>query len=173
MKLIAFLFASCLTVYGQSPAPLPATPSGVDVIAGYAGSWKTEIEHLDTKFSKASKETTNLRNDCWRSGEYFACHQFVDGKPVVLLVFTYTAKDDLYHSYVIPTDGSESHMGALLVKGNTWIFPWEDKDDAGKQYYFQVVNVWTSATTIEYRQEFSEDKLHWTVSARGHETKLK
>ncbi len=176
MKKIALLFVGALSagsvlanpaVIGQSQA------SGIEVISAYAGNWKTEIEYVDTKFSKARKETTNLRNDCWRSGEYFACHQYVDDKSAATLVFTYTAKDDVYHSYVIPPDGSEPHMGKLLVKGNTWIFPWEDKDDASKQYYFQVVNTWSSPNTIEYRQEFSDDKLHWTVSARGHETKLK
>jgi len=173
MRLIPFVFALCAAAATAQSTPAPAQRSGIDVIAAYSGSWKTEIEHLDTKFSKAGKETTSLRNDCWRSGEYFACHQYVDEKPAVLLVFTYNPKDDVYHSYVIPPDGSESHMGTVLIKGNTWIFPWEDKDDAGKQYYFHVVNEWSSATTIEYRQEFSEDKVHWTVSGRGHETKLK
>jgi hypothetical protein len=174
MNNIACLFALCAApVLAQLSPPAQSQASGIDVISAYAGSWKTEIEHLDTKFSKARKETTNLRNDCWRSEEYFACHQYVDDKSAATLVFTYNAKDDVYHSYVIPPDGSEPHMGTLLVKGNTWIFPWEDKDDAGKLYYFQVVNTWSSATTIEYRQEFSDDKLHWTVSARGHETKLK
>jgi hypothetical protein len=174
MKLIAILLALCTAgLSPQSSAPTPTLPSGVDVIAAYAGTWNTEVEHLDTKFSKAGKETTILRNDCWRSGEYFSCHQYVDDKPVVLLVFTYNAKDDVYYSYIIPPDGSDPHKGTLLVKGNTWTFPWEGKDDAGKQYYFQVVNVWSSAGTIDYRQEFSDDKLHWTVSARGHETKQK
>jgi hypothetical protein len=174
MKILAGLLVLCAYAGTQSAAPAGPAPSpGIEVIAAYAGAWRTEIEHFDTKFSKARKESNTLRNDCWRSGEYFACHQYVDEKPMVVLVFTYTAKDDVYHSYVIPSDGTEPHLGTLLVRGNNWIFPWEDKDDAGKRYYFQVVNTWSSPDTIEYRQEFSDDKVHWTVAARGHETKLK
>jgi len=174
MKLVACLLALCACAHSQSaPPPAPTAASGVEAITAYAGTWKTEIEHLDSKFSKAGKETTIIRNDCWRSGEYFACHQYVDEKPVVVLVFTYSAKDDVYHSYVIPPDGSEPHMGTLLVKGNTWTFPWEDKDDAGKPLYFRVVNVWSSPETIDYRQEFSADRVTWTATAKGHETKQK
>jgi hypothetical protein len=38
--------------------------------------------------------------------------------------------------------------------------------------YFQVVNTFTAPETIEYRQEFSEDQQHWTVTAKGLEHKL-
>jgi hypothetical protein len=35
-----------------------------------------------------------------------------------------------------------------------------------------VVNVFTTPGSIEYRQEFSDDKVHWTVTAKGLEHKL-
>jgi len=35
-----------------------------------------------------------------------------------------------------------------------------------------VVNVFAAPDRIEYRQEFSEDKVNWTVMAKGVETKL-
>lgn len=138
-------------------------------LAGYAGTWKTETEHFDTKFSKARKESSTLRNECWRSGAYYACHQFVNGASAALIVYTYDAKADAYKSYVVPVDGGDAHSGKLLIQGKVWTFPWEDKDDAGKTYYFQVVNVWTAPDTIDYRTEFSDDKTHWTVAAKGHE----
>jgi|SRR5579863_252423 len=153
-------------------AALPqSTGLGIDKLSPYAGTWKTESEHFNTKFSKASRESNVLRNDCWGSAEYFACHQFVDGKSAALIVYTYNEKDDAYKSYVIPSDGGDASAGKLLIKGNVWTFPWENKDEAGKIYYFQVVNVWTGPGAIDYRTEFSEDKTHWTMTSKGHESK--
>jgi len=34
-----------------------------------------------------------------------------------------------------------------------------------------LVNVWSSPTTTEYRQEYSTDQAPWTRTATGHETK--
>lgn len=156
-----------------APAALLAGPAeGIEKIAAYEGTWKIEIEHLNTRFSKAGKETTNLRNVCWRSAGYYVCDQFVNGESKTLIVFTYNSKDDTYNSYPIPAGGGEPASGKLTIKGNVWTFPWEDKID-GKVMYFQVVNVFTAPGVIEYRQEFSEDKAHWTVTARGHEEKVK
>jgi hypothetical protein len=158
------------TLAAQAPASGLAQATGIDKITAYSGSWKITIEHLDTPFSKAGKETTNLHNDCWRSGEYFACNQIVDGDSKVLIVFTYNAKDDSYTSYPIQPGGGPAGHGKLTIQGNTWTFPWEDTD-GGKPVYFRVVNVFTSPTTIEYRQEFSRDKVQWTATARGSEQK--
>jgi len=65
-------------------------------ISAYAGTWKSETEHFNTKFSKARKESASLRNDCWRSGAYYSCHQFVNSKPSALSVYTYNEKDNVY-----------------------------------------------------------------------------
>ena len=73
---------------------------------------------------------------------------------------------------MIPSDGSDAIAGKLLIKGNIWTFPWENKDSAGKTYYFQVVNIWTGPSTIDYRMEFSDGKVHWTVASKGHEYKV-
>lgn len=144
-------------------------PKGVDAIAAYAGVWKTHIDHLDTPYGKAGHEDTSLKNDCWKSGVYFACRQIVDGDPKILLVFT--CKDE--HnctSYQIPSDGGAAGAGKLRLEGATWTFPWEVTEN-GKTTQFRVVNVWSSATTIEFRQEFSTDGQHWTAMATGHEVK--
>ena len=146
-------------------------PAGIEKILAYQGTWKIETEHFNTRFSKAAKETSTLRNDCWRSGGYFVCDQFVNGESKDPIVFTYDAKDDTYNSYSVPAAGGEGGNGKLLIKGNVRTFPWQDKQD-GKTVYFQVVNTFTAPGTIEYRQEFSEDKVHWTVTAKGLEHKL-
>ncbi len=133
---------------------------GIEKIAAYAGTWKIVIDHVATPYSKAGHEETTLRNDCWRSGGYFACNQYVND-----------AKADRYTSYPVPPDGSEAGKGVLEIRGNTWTYPWETKD-GDKTTYFRVVNVFTAPDTIEFRQEFSTDKVIWTPMAHGREKKI-
>ncbi len=152
--------------------PGPTAARGIHAISAYEGTWKTEIEHFATRFSKPGKESKTIRNDCWRSGSFFACAQFIDGESKALIVFTYQSTNDTYNSYPIPADGGQAGSGKLIVKGNVRTFPWEDTEQ-GKTIYFQVVNVFTALGEIEYRQEFSTDKMHWTVSARGRERNIK
>jgi hypothetical protein len=95
----------------------------------------------------------------------------VNGESKVLIVFTYNAKDNTYTSYQIPPGGADSGSGKLVVEGNVWTFPWK-VTDGDKTTYFRVVNVFEAPDRIQFRQEFSSDQVHWTVTATGHETKL-
>jgi len=163
-----------LGVFSQLPlqaAPPTAAPTGIDVIWAYAGTWKIETEHFDTAESKASHEKTTLHNACWKNGAYLACNQYVDGDSKVLIVFTYNAKENVYTSYQIPQGGGDSGSGKLVVAGNVWTFPWQT-GEGDKITYYRVVNVFAAPDRIEYRQEFSSDKVHWTVTAKGSETKI-
>jgi hypothetical protein len=83
--------AQTQTTPGMQNAPEIQKNQGIEKIAAYAGSWSIHIEHLATAYSKASDEHTQLRNDCWRSGGYFACDQYVEGVSKVLIVFTFDA----------------------------------------------------------------------------------
>ena len=168
LSVAAFFF---LLVVTSSPA-LAASTAGIDAISAYAGTWKSQIESLDTPHSKADHEETSLRNDCWKSGGYFACNQYVNGESKVLIVFTCDSAGHACTSYQVPPDGSEPGSGKLLIDGNTWIFPWQQTEH-GKTTYYRVVNVFKSPTQIEYRREFSPDKTNWTIMARGNEVKLK
>ena len=158
-----------------APAPLLAADAalqGLDKVMAYAGTWKTEIRHLDTPFSKAGSESMTLKNDCWRSAGFLACDQIVDGDSKALLVFMYDAKADVYASYPISAGASDVHPGTLIIKGKVWTFPW-DNTEAGKTTHFRVVNTWNSSDSIEFRQEYSADGEHWTLMADGHETRVK
>ena len=145
--------------------------SGVGAIWAYAGTWKTSTETFDTAHSKAAREQTTLRNACWKDGSYLACNQYVDGDSKVLIVFTYNGKNKSYTSYQIPRDGGEPGMGKMLIEGNVWTFPWQSTEGNTTTYY-RVVNTFTTPGVIEYRKEFSTDKVHWTVMAKGTETKV-
>jgi hypothetical protein len=144
---------------------------GIEEIAAYAGTWAVDIQHVETPYSKSAHDHNTLRNDCWRSGPYFACNQYVDGDSKALLVFTYDAKADRYSSYPVPANGGDAGKGTLLIRGNTWTYPWETKD-GGKTTYFRVVNTWVKPDEIEFRQEFSTDNVKWTEMAHGHEKRI-
>ena len=164
-------FAALLGIAPFAFATGSATPTGIDAIYAYAGTWKTSIDHLDTAYSKAGHETSTLQNDCWKSGSYLACRQIVDGDPKVLLVFTCRADGRTCSSYQIPSDGAAPGSGAVIVDEKTWTFPWNITKE-GKTTYFRVVNTWSSPRTIEFRQEFSNDQVHWTTMATGHDSKV-
>jgi hypothetical protein len=145
-------------------------PPGLDAIKMYSGTWKVQGERFATAYSQAGKEEKTLRNDCWKSGAYYACNQFVDGESKVLLIFTYDDKEKMYTTYQIPQGGAAAGSGKLQIAGNIWTFPWQVT--MGETImYFHVVNVFTGTDRIDYAQEFSSDNVHWNTMAKGTETK--
>lgn len=168
------LFAACSGAAQEQRMPptvaLQQTGGSVDTVMAYAGTWKVHGERFATAHSDAGKEDTTLRNECWKSGAYVACNQYVNGESKVLLVFTYSDLTKTYTSYPIPPDGEAVTSGRLQIIGNVWTFPWQ-VTQAGTTTYFHVVNVFTGANHIDYVQEFSTDNVHWTRMAQGTETK--
>lgn len=170
MRVSSLLTLLILPVAVQA-ASLPA-PRGLDKLKAYAGEWDTQVIHLDTPYSKASREHHHISNDCWRSTLFYVCQQSVDDEPKALLVFTYDAAQDRYASYPVIPGSDTAHAGVLLIHGQEWVFPWDDTEQ-GKTTHFRVVNTWSSPETIEFRQEYSVDGEHWVVMATGHETRAK
>lgn len=162
------LYAACAVVSNAQP-PKDAPP-GIGTVWAYAGTWKIDTEKFDTAHSKAGKEQATLRDSCWRDAAYVACAQYVNGEQKILLVFTYNPKDKTFTSYQIPEHGGEAGSGKLIIDGNVWTFPWE-QTEGGATTYFRVVNTFTTPRRIEYKEEFSTDKEHWTLMAQGVETK--
>jgi len=150
-------------------ADAPAV-TGLDAIAAYAGRWQTDIQYLDTPYSKKSETKYQLRNECWRSAGYYACDQFVDGDSKALLIFMYDPAKG-YTSYPIQAGGGDVHPGRLIIEGKVWTFPWQMTQD-GKTTYFHVVNTWDSPDSIQFRQEYSADGEQWLPIAQGHETRV-
>lgn len=164
----ACLAAAVLALSSQAHAQ--SQPDPVMTLWAYQGIWKTDIQHLDTPYSKAGHESSMLRNECWKSGQYVACRQIVNGESKVVIVFTCSDARNCT-SYQIPPDGGDAGSGKLIIDGDTWTFPWSATDH-GKTTWFRVVNVWSSRDTIEFRQEFSTDQQHWSPMATGHETRF-
>ena len=145
---------------------------GIDVVSIYAGTWTAEITYLETPFRKAGKEATTIKNECWESAEFYVCHQSVDGSSAAILVFAYSSKEDSYVTYPIVPGADIVHRGKLVIQDNVWIYPWQEIKK-GKTTYFRVVNIFTSADTIEFRQEFSQDQVHWMLTATGNERRMR
>jgi hypothetical protein len=172
--IISFLVADASVAQNDRKPPTVAVQvptGGIDAIMDYAGTWKVSGERFATAHSDAGKEDNTLRNECWKSGGYVACNQYVNGESKVLLVFTYNAVTKIYTSYPIPKDGESAGAGRLQIVGNVWTFPWEISQ-GGVTTYFHVVNVFKDHDHIEYAQEFSPDNVHWTKMAQGSETKI-
>jgi hypothetical protein len=164
----AMFLAGTLLVYAASPAF--AQVGGIDWIGAYEGTWKTETEHFPTAYSKAGKESSTLHNDCWKSGDFFACHQIVNGESKALIVYTYDPQSKTYTTYPIMPDGSAAGHGKLVIVGNVWTYPWEFTEN-GKTTYFRVVNTFMAPNRIEFRQEYSTDQQNWTLMSKGTEVK--
>lgn len=165
---------SLANLFASSAAPFAANAAarGIETIAAYRGTWIVHIVHHKTRFSKARTETSTVRNDCWRSAEYYACHQFADGKSAALIVYLYDATRDVYHTHAIVPGAAPATGGVLKIDGRTWTYPWQDTDDRGKTVYLRIVNTFRDRNTIDFRQEFSTDDTHWTRTADGVEHRL-
>ena len=164
-----------LLLLGTALTPAPAhaaQSSGLDAIIAYQGSWSVRIVHHTTKYSRARTDANIVRNECWRSVDYYACHQFVDGKSAALVVYTYDAKARTYATHVIVAGTAPASGGILQIAGNTWTYPWQDKDDSGKTLHVRIVNTFRDPNTIAFRQEVSLDDRTWIRTADGEEHRL-
>jgi len=149
-----------------------AQNSGLDAISAYQGSWSVRIVHHTTKYSRARTDANTVRNECWRSNDFYACHQFVDGKSAALVVYTYDTKARTYATHVIVGGTGPASGGVLTIADKTWTYPWQDKDDSGKTIHVRIVNTFRDPNTIAFRQEVSLDNRTWIRTADGVEHRL-
>ncbi len=165
MKHIAWFFT---LTFATVTVGLAAQPPGLDAIALYNGTWRSTITRHATMYSKPSTQTSVAHNDCWRSGDFYACHQTVDGKSMALIVYTFNAATNTYRTSIVTPNGTSAGGGTLIIAGNRWTYPWIQKD-GNKTVYFRVVNIFTDPNTIVFRSEFSYDQHTWTRTGDGIE----
>jgi hypothetical protein len=157
------------SILGASAA---SAAEGLDKMAVLTGTWKTDSQQFDTDFSKAGRDTSTLRNDCWRSGEFYACDQYVNGKSKALIVFSFSASDGTYNTYAIRSGGAPASSGKLKIDGDTWTY--QNPQDADSQSpYFRTVNVFEDDSKIHFSVEFTRDNQHWVTMNEGVETRQK
>lgn len=158
---------------GKSSARANLSPqtslSGLEKLKVLAGTWKSDGQAYDTEFSKAAKDTSTLNNDCWQSGEFYACDQIVNGASRALIIFTFNAKDGTYNNYAVQAGGAPARPGGILtIEGNTWTYSQRPDPDA-KPPFFRTVNVFDGDSTIHYKLEFTRDNKTWTTTRDGVE----
>jgi hypothetical protein len=154
-------------------AAAQAAPAGLDKLKVLARTWKSDGQAFDTEFSKASKDSSTLRNDCWQSGEFYACDQIVDGVSRALIIFSFNAKDGTYNNYAIQADGAPARPGGILtIAGIKWTYGSRPDPDE-KPPFSRTVNVFDGDSTIHYKLEFTRDNKTWTTTREGVERRVK
>lgn len=178
MQMISWLIsimsiASVVSMAGNAPGRRsPATAEGIAKAAVLAGTWKTDGQQLATDFSKASHDTSTLRNDCWRSGEFYSCDQYVNGESKALIVFTFNPGDGTYNTYAIVYGGTPASSGKLKIDGDTWTYGGV-KDSSSPPPYYRTVNVFEGDDTIHFTVQYTRDNQHWITMNQGVETRQK
>lgn len=176
ISLTALMLCNLLAVAGglaqQNRKPGRAQAMGLERLRILAGTWKSNGERYATDYSKAGKSFATLHNDCWASGEFYACDQIVDGASKSLVIFSVDEKTGEYNSYAIGSQGGAAHHGSLRIEGNTWTYA-DPPGASNIKVHFRTINVFTQPSVIHYRVEYSRDDKHWTTMLEGVETKQK
>jgi hypothetical protein len=177
---LATALSLTMSAHGASPvhpansasaADSATVASDVGVFARYAGTWQMQLAKVQTPYSKASSETMTVKNDCWRSEIFYVCDQIINGAPTALIVFFYNADEKTFGSFPITARSDVVHPGSVVVDGKTVTFPWQINDN-GKTISMRIVNTFTTADTMEFRQDYSEDGQTWVAMATGTEHKV-
>jgi hypothetical protein len=161
----AALLASSLALGADAPSP-----SALDRLNVFAGTWKADIQNFKTPYSEDSTASYTLVNQCWKTGAFFVCNQSVDGTSRSLLVFSFKG-GDTYKEVAISADTGIGSNGTLLVDGGVWTFPGE-QHKYGQVTYFRTVNIY-NGDSLDYREEYSTDQQTWTLMSKGHETRAR
>jgi hypothetical protein len=162
----AALLASSFALGADAPAP-----SALDRLNVFAGIWKSVGQNFKTPYSEEADTSSTVTNQCWKAGAYFICNQLVDGASRVLLVYTYKG-GDTYTISTIPAASGQASNGTLLMDGGVWTYPGVSHK-FGQATYFRTVNIYGDNDNIDYREEYSQDQVTWTLMAKGHETRVR
>jgi hypothetical protein len=148
-----------------------ASGAEVETFARYAGTWKMQINYVESEHSKARQESMTVKNDCWRSDFFYVCNQIIDDKSRALIVFFYDPVAKRYGSYPIAVGADTVHPANVLVDEKSITFPY-DMQDNGKSIHMRIVNTFTTPDTIDFKQEYSEDGQKWIAMATGVEHRV-
>jgi len=122
-------------------------------------------------------ETVHVQNYCAKSGEFFSCNQWVNGKSMALVVFLpLHALDNggyAYHNQALRADGDgPGAWGNLVIVGDRWLYSSEE-NDKGKKLYMQIINVFSGPDKIHFEVQHSDDGTKWETTTSGDEVRAK
>jgi hypothetical protein len=145
--------------------------AAVDTFARIAGTWKMQMNYVESAHSKARQESMTVRNDCWHSDFFYVCNQIIDGKSRALIVFFYDPVAKRYGSYPIAVGADTVHPATVVVDEKSITFPYDIQDN-GKTVHMRIVNTFTTPDTLDFKQEYSEDGQKWVTMANGVEHRV-
>ena len=148
-----------------------ANGAEVETFARYAGTWKMQMNYVESAHSKARAESMTVANDCWHSDFFYVCNQIIDGKSRALIVFFYDPVAKRYGSYPIAVGADTVHPATVVVDEKSITFPY-DMQDNGKTVHMRIVNTFTTPDTLDFKQEYSEDGQKWVTIATGVEHRV-
>jgi hypothetical protein len=148
-----------------------ANGAEVETFARYAGTWKMQMNYVESAHSKARQESMTVRNDCWHSDFFYVCNQIIDDKSRALLVFFYDPVAKRFGSYPIAVGADTVHPATVLADEKSITFPY-DMQDNGKTVHMRIVNTFTTPDTLDFKQEYSEDGQNWVTMATGIEHRV-
>ncbi|HEX4578131.1 MAG TPA: hypothetical protein VH117_12320 [Edaphobacter sp.] len=134
----------------------------------YEGTWKLVSAHTMAGEGKPDM----IVNHCYEGSAFYACEQVVNGKPVVLLVFTATEDPTKFHSQPVLPDGHAVGRGDLTIVGDHWTFSGGGKDDNGKETFYRTENFFTGRDKIHFEQYESGDNKTWVKKNEGNEVRV-
>lgn len=143
----------------------------VETFSRYAGTWKMQLTYVESAHSKARTESMTVKNDCWHSDNFYVCNQIIDDKSRALIVFFYDPVAKRFGSYPLAVGADTVHPANVLVDERSITFPY-DMQDNGKTVHMRIVNKFTAADTLEFRQEYSDDGQKWVTMATGTEHRV-
>lgn len=164
--LLPCLLAAALPAFADAP---PAT--GLDRLAEVLpGTWKTEGQTLDTKFTKAGPQRYTTVRDCWRDGDAYKCVFVVNGQLQLYDIISWHANDGVYLMTQITPQGRQPEFH-ISVKDDVWTFAQEIQTQDGHIVHYRIVRTYTAPASAGYAYEYSDDGKQWTRMAEGTETR--
>lgn len=159
------LVTLCSTAALSQAVPKITDPA-YSLLRLYAGVW-----HVTRNDSPPTAKPEEIRNDCARIGNFFACQQTVNGEPGALLVFVPAPnKPGHYYTQNVLQQGRATGRGDLDISGNIWVFS-STWDEGGKTTRYRTTNVFTGQDRIHFEQSESSDGKSWKVTNSGEEVR--
>jgi hypothetical protein len=108
-------------------------------------------------------------NRCSEGTAFYTCEQVVNGKSLVLLVFTATDDPTKFHTQPVLPNGKAVGLGDLTIVGDHWTY---SSSEEGKQVFYRTENFFTGRDKIHFEQYESGDNKTWVKKNEGDEVRV-
>jgi hypothetical protein len=166
----------CAGAIGASrQAQAPAPRKEIEKLDAFVGEWTASGAMKDTAYSKAGPGSSRFTCAWAPNHGFLVCDQLIDladGVANSLTIYTYNEKDNAFAFLAVSRNDPRPRTPKLKIEGKVWTYSGEF-DDGIKHIQVRTTNEFTSATTLVWRSEYSEDGAKWTVMGQGSDTRTK